>query len=106
MRFFRTIYSRRSYIAPAVTTLVFLLIITTQAGADTQLVGTKAQHERWTNGLSSLGNGHFSQAYKLINQIKAEGTHDQRVDKVHEWLSTFNQLLSERASRKKADYEK
>ncbi|MHC4673139.1 MAG: S41 family peptidase [Planctomycetota bacterium] len=106
MRHFRTIHSGRFGIALIFISLVFLFISISQTTADSRQIGTKAQHERWLNGLSFLGNGQFNQAQELISQIRAEGIHDQQVSQVHEWLSMYNKLRSERAEHKKNDYEK
>ncbi|UCD28053.1 MAG: S41 family peptidase [Planctomycetota bacterium] len=107
MRYFRTQYSmRRCCIPLSIIILVLLSISSVAAQTDTQLIGTKAQHEQWIKCLTSLGTGQFNQAQELIRRIKAEGIQDQKVNQVYAWLNEFNRSQSERDERRQTDYEK
>jgi len=107
MRRLRATLFGNGYLA---ATLILLLVAVSSAPAASLSpgteVGSKAQHEKWLEGLRMVSAGRLSEGAERIRQIVSEGIRDERVQRVNDWLAEFEQLQTDRSERIRAGYDK
>lgn len=84
----------------------FICLLPIVVEADTQPTAVVSdQNQQWKDGLALIGKGKFDKALSLIGRLADQPPTDAPVCQVKKWLTAYEQMRAERASRVTADYE-